>query len=166
MKKLFLNLIVVCFASLSWGQQLNVSIDKINSNSLKVGDTVLINLNVEQYLQPISSFQIFFEFDQNVLDFVKTKNVNDLFSSQWRDNINENYFVGLYIDYNKVGLTIDNDDIICQLQFVYKGGDSDLSWSRSTDNKENSKVKGITKFLNSQNEPIDLNLIDGCVCKQ
>jgi len=166
MKNLFTILALLSITSLSWAQPLKLSIDKINSSELKVGDTVSVNLHIEKYPQTISSFQMYILFDQAVLKYIETKHVNKLFKATWRDNITVNFFVGLFLDFTKQGFNVENDERICEIVFVYQGGETDLVWCAEDETKDGVKIKGKTKFLNSKNEHIDLVLVDGCVCKQ
>jgi len=166
MKNLFTILAIVFITSLSWAQSLKLSIDNINSSEINLGDTISVNLHIDKYPQTISSFQMYILFDQSVLKYVETKDVNKLFKATWRDNLTVNFFVGLFLDFTKKGFVVENDEDICELVFVYQGGETDLVWCTEDETKEGIKIKGKTKFLNSKNEHIVLELVDGCVCKQ
>lgn len=165
MKRFFISLAIVFFIGSAWAQQVTLSIDKLNSNNLKVGDSVVVNINIEKFYQTISSFQCFLEYDQNVLQFVKSKQVNDIVKSSWRENLTEYFYVGLFIDMTREGFNVSNDETLCQLSFVYLGGETDLIFGTENKIVNNAKTMGETKFTNRNNEAIELNLINGCVCK-
>jgi hypothetical protein len=59
---------------------------------------------------------------------------------------------------------IESDDVLFQLAFLYQGGETDILWGRENETKGGLKLNGETKFLQISNDPIELNLKDGCVC--
>jgi len=164
MKKFLIIISISLFSAASFSQQLNLSIDEINSSDFKVGDTVFVNVNIEKFHIPISSFQVYLKFDQSVLKYIETRDVMELFEKSWRDNITESFYIALFIDLNKMEYIIENDDVLFQLAFIYQGGETDILWGRENKTKDGLKLNGQTKFLQINNDPIELNLKDGCVC--
>ena len=166
MKSLFTTLAIVFITGLSFAQPIILSIDKYNSDELNVGDTLSVSLDVAKYPQKISGFQLYLTFDQNVLTYLETMEVNKLFKSTWRDNKTDNFYVGLFLDFTQQGFILDEDETICQLIFIYNGGQTDLIWGTIDEVKDGLKIKGQTAFINPQNEYFELTLMDGCVCTE
>lgn len=77
MKHFFISLVLTFITSLSFAQPINLSLDKYYSNEMKAGDTFILSLNVEKYTHKISVLQVFLEFDQTALRYVKTVDVNN-----------------------------------------------------------------------------------------
>lgn len=142
-----------------------LEIEKINSSTLKKGQ----HIEVKLYMNPVhvsySSFQIYLHFNHDVLDYVSTQNIDPEFKEGWRDNITENFYAAVFVDFKQNGFTMNEKTLICEIEFVYKGGETVIKWGKESEKKDGALIKGETKFTDLKNNSLALELVDGCVCK-
>jgi hypothetical protein len=144
---------------------LTLSIDKINSKTLSRGDTIPVRVYMEQNSFELSTFQLFFKYDANVIEYIKTNLVNKKFTENWHDNVIQDLFAAVYVDVNKSGFSATEKIAICELNFIYKGGETDLMFGKESVIEQEVRLNGETKFTTLTNANLPLNLIHGCVCE-
>lgn len=166
MKKSITILILFFFGFYLNGQEvLTLSIDKINSKSLSKGDPISVNIELDKTSFLLSSFQMYMKYDPAVLKYQSTQYINEKFADNWHDNNNAGgLYAVLYVDMKQDGFEVPAKTILCELEFIYLGGSSDLKFGQE-EIRENEIMKdGKTKFTDTSNSNMPLNLLDGCVC--
>jgi hypothetical protein len=164
MKKFLIIISIFLFSVVSFSQQLNLSIDKINSGDLKIGDTTKVNINVKKTQFPISSFQLYLEYNSDVLKYINTSFINDIIFKGWTDNQTDKYFAGVFIAFSKDGIFIEEDLTLLELSFIYLGGETDIKWCNGDISINGDTKKVETLFFQPNSEVLESNLQNGCVC--
>ena len=165
MKKLIIIFFVSFLALYLNGQEvLTLSIDKIDSKTLSIGDKVSVKITLGKTTFKLSSFQLYVKYNADVLEYQKTKQVYSQFGSNWHDNIVNDLFAALYVDMNQTGFEVPEDIVICELEFIYLGGNTDLKFGTKEERVNKVLLNGETLFTDLSNNNVPLNLIDGCIC--
>ena len=165
MKKTLLFVVAALFSILVQSQEMSVfSIDRVSTEGYNVGDIIDVPVYFDDLSQPIALFQIFFEFDHSVLEYVETKDINPAFDDGWRDNHTPDFYAVVFLDMNKKGKIEKQLGKVCTLSFKYLGGDTDIKWGTKDEFVEKVKKMGVTKYIAVYNSTPEVRLIDGCVC--
>lgn len=165
MKKIVLAICISLIGFYLSGQEVvTLSIDKVDAKNLSKGDVVSVKIHLNQTSFVLSSFQLYMKYDPAVLKYQKTKKVNGYLSDNWHDNDNIGLYAGLYIDMTRVGFKVSENLIICEVEFVYLGGETDLLFGKENLIEGDVLKNGLTKFTDLTNSIITLNLVEGCVC--
>jgi len=165
MKKIVLAICISLIGFYLSGQEVvTLSIDKIDAKSLSEGDVVSIKIHLDKTSFVLSSFQLYMKYDPAVLKYQKTKQVNGHLSNNWHDNDNIGLFAGLFVDMNQVGFKVSENIIICEVEFVYLGGETDLIFGTENVREGDVLKNGLTKFTDLTNSNMPLNFLEGCLC--
>lgn len=165
MRKVVLAICISLIGFYLSGQEVvTLSIDKIDAKTLSKGDVVSVNIHLDNSSFVLSSFQLYMKYDPDVLEYQKSKKVNGHLSDNWHDNDNNGLYAGLYIDMSRVGFKVSEKIIICEVEFVYLGGETDLLFGKENVREGDVLKNGLTKFTDLTNSNITLNLIEGCIC--
>lgn len=156
--------IVALFSSLN-AQEIKLEIDKVNTTELKVGEPIILNITCSSAIQDIVAFQMYFDFDQKVLTYQKTSNTAEIIASSWMENINDFFYSSNWILINKP-INIEAGTVLCSLQFIYHGGETDITWQHKQLMENGYIVKGKSLFYDSKYQEILIEYVNGCVCKQ
>lgn len=165
MKKATILIIFVLMASMAWSQGKTVlSIKNVNTDKLKTGDHIAVQLFLESSEKRLSSFQMYLKYDQDVLTYKEIKNVNSLIKNSWFDNQTPNFIAALYFDNIQKGIHFEGKQLLCEVEFIYNGGETDIQWGTESKIVDGVMFMGITKFTNIEKTDIKPELINGCVC--
>ena len=165
MKKLIIIFFISFIGLYINGQEaLTLSIDKIDTKLLSKGDKVSVKIELDKTSFQLSSFQLYVKFDQAVLEYQKTKQVYSHFSDNWNDNVITDLYAALYIDLNRTGFEVLEKIVLCELEFIYLGGNSNLKFGAKEERVNEILRSGETIFTDFSNNNIPLNLLDGCIC--
>lgn len=161
-------ILVICVSLiglyLSGQETVTLSIDKVDTQSLSKGDTVSVKIYLDQTSFVLSSFQMYMNYDPTVLKYNKTKQVNGHFAKNWHDNNNIGLYAGVYIDMARAGFKVSEKFIICEIEFIYQGGNTDLTFGTENEREGDVLKNGQTKLADLSNSTVPLNYISGCVC--
>lgn len=166
MKKLTLILGILLSAFLYGQEVTTLTIDKIDISNLNIGDKISINLNITNLEYKPSSFQLYIEYDNKVLEYVSTTNINEQIKKGWQENNNKNVYAAVCMDLSRKGFDLAKQELMCTLEFIYKGGESKLNWSTESVTEGGILKMGSTTFTDVGNNTMSVNLINGCVCEQ
>jgi len=165
MKKNFLIFVLFLMVQGINAQEINaLRIGSVDMSDLKPGDLVRVPVYFDEITQAISLFQIYITFDHTVLEFVSTTNISDSFEDGWRDNITDSFFAAVFIDMKRSGKSSEQKGKLCELEFKYKGGETELLWGTETILEENVRVAGETKLVGVDKSDLSLKLVNGCIC--
>lgn len=165
MKKLIIIFFISFIGLYINGQEaLTLSIDKIDSKSLSKGDKVSVKIELDKTSFRLSSFQLYIKFDQVVLEYQETKQINSKFGGNWHDNIINDLYAALFVDLTQTGFEVSEKIVLCELEFIYLGGDTDLKFGTENQRVDEVLRNGETKFTDLSNNNMPLNLLDGCIC--
>lgn len=140
-------------------------IDKMNSSDFTPGDIVKVSVFIDELTDPVALIQMYIGFDEKVLQYKSTSYVNPVFKNGWKDNVTSLYFAAVFISVNSTGNIEEQMGKLCELEFIYKGGVTDLIWGTEEVIQNGVRITGDTRFFDSNSKDIVLSLIDGCVCK-
>lgn len=165
MKKLILFVCISFIGFYLSGQELTtLSIDRIDSKSLSKGDNISVKIKLDKTSFVLSSFQLYINYDPDVLKYQETNQIHNYFSESWKDNDMDGLYAALYVDFNRTGFEVSEDIILCELEFTYQGGECDLSFGTEEVRENNVLLNGLTMFTDLPNNTVPLNLVNGCVC--
>jgi hypothetical protein len=158
---------ILVFLSISaFAQQVpTLEIARINSSELSIGDTVRVDLHIKSAGYELSSFQMFVMYNSDVLKLLFVDQINENFKSNWHDNKTELFYAAVFADMNRGGILLKEEELLCELVFIYKGGETNLEWGTEEIRRDGTLYEGKTIFTDLDNNDIDFTLINGCVCK-
>lgn len=146
-------------------QEINaLRIGTIDNSDLNPGDIISVPVYFDEVTQAVTLFQMYITFDQTVLKYVSTKNINASFEEGWRDNLTENFFAVVYIDINRNGKMSDQIGKLFELEFMYNGGETELLFGTVTKVEDNVRVTGETQLMGTNESILPIKLVNGCVC--
>jgi len=162
----FIAIVFVFFSiSLSAQEVSSIKIENIDSEDLKKGDTVSVSVTFNNVMEEISSFQLYINYNKEVVEYLSTENVNELFKGSWTDNATDFVYAAVFINFQGRGLVIADRKTICEIKFLYKGGETELGWGKERKENETTLIEGETIFTTWDNKNLGADLINGCVCK-
>lgn len=165
MKKSIVLLLAILFTSIAWSQNNTVlSIENVNSDDLKLDDQITVHVYLECPLKDLSSFQLYLKYDQKVLDYQKITNVNPIIKDSWFDNHTPNFIAALYLDSKQMGIYIEGKQLLFDVEFIYKGGQTTIDWGTESKIEDGVMFMGETKFTRIEKTEVILNLKSACVC--
>jgi len=157
-----------------------LSIDTVKVERLKNGDEITIPVRLKKKSGGLLlGFQFFINFNHSILkwrgtnenpqDGVINFNKSMLYSpSDWVFNDNGNQFVALWNDPKLVGVRVNNDIVLFEIKFIYKGeGNNDymlpLTWGTTFETEDNKVIKGPTEMYSEKADYYELELINGAL---
>jgi hypothetical protein len=159
MKKSIVFLIAVSFNLILFSQDYAVlRLGSTDASTLLIGDTVVVPVHCDDISNFLTmGWEIAFSFEESVLEVIPGfQYTNPLFPGNWFETYN--YLPGGLMEFTAnwndpqfIGVQIGTNDIFFKLAFIYKGGETDLTWNYG------SNLWGID---------IQTILVDGCVCDQ
>ncbi|MCF8369966.1 MAG: hypothetical protein K9G76_13070 [Bacteroidales bacterium] len=164
MRNLYILVAVLFFSLGSMAQELSLSIEKKNSAEFKKGDKVVIGVFATTQTKPIGGFQLYIQYDNEILSYSDVLNKHSAFSKEWVSNDNTRFFSANWLTLDPKGLTFKKGDKLFDLEFTYLGGETDLIWQTKQKIDNGSLVQGETMFIDTQAGIITLELINGCFC--
>ena len=75
------------------------------------------------------------------------------------------FYAALFTDKSRKGILLNGEELLCELIFIYNGGETTLEFGTEEIRKEGKLYEGKTLFTDIDNNDIDFTLINGCVCK-
>ena len=157
--------IIGLFYSLPAQDVTTFRIAEINSGNLQKGELIQVPLYIDNVSETLTSFLFFVEFDTAVLEYKRTTDIKEIFKKGWQENITEYFYAAIYMDMMKSGKKENQAGKFCTLEFLYKGGESTISWGKENIIENSIKKMGKTEAIGISNNNLNLKLIDGCVCK-
>lgn len=182
-KKGFILLVMMLAFIVGRSQSLSkatVTIDKVDISNINIGEEIVVPIRlIDKTDLKITGFQIFIEFDHNILNWkgtwenplpgIKEIHKNTPYvESDWLFNDNSNQLVAIWSDPNFNGVDIGKNEIFFEIVFIYKGGlekdyESPLTWGDKYEQKEGIVVRGPTELYDEDLQKFDVTLINGAI---
>ncbi|MCD4683992.1 MAG: hypothetical protein K8R86_11975 [Bacteroidales bacterium] len=135
MKNLILSLVMLFVGSgMVMGQTATLSVeasDPVNSESI-----VNFQIKCDVIDDEVSTFQWFFQYDPEVLTPVDIVNYHEEFPSyEWMNNLSygPDIIILTWLSSQAKNQVMKTGEVICELQFKYTGGKTELKWAKADD---------------------------------
>jgi len=162
---LLLGKFVILWALFLNAQELTtLRIGEIDVSGYNKGDKIVVPVYCDNLSDDIGALQLYITYDQSVLDYQKVSYIHPKIEEEWRDNNTENFWAAVWISMTRQTVFFNPGDKICELEFIYVGGQTDLVWGKENETIEGRIIKGETKIIDLNSQVFSLNLINGCVC--
>lgn len=139
-------------------------IGEVDVSGYNKGDKIIVPVYCDVHTGKIAAFQLYIAYDHSVLTFQKTSYINPKFQKDCIENNTENFWTANWMGDNIEEISLNQNEKIFELEFIYQGGQTDLEWETEQVVKDRVIVKGETMVINAIPEEFEVNLINGCVC--
>ncbi len=159
MKNLILSLVMLFVGSgMVMGQTATLSVeaaDPVNPESI-----VNFQIKCDVIDDEVSTFQWFFQYDPEVLTPVDITNYHEDFPHyEWMNNLNyeKDVIILTWLSTKATNQEMKTGEVICELQFKYIGGETELKWVVERDITK-AKKKILTAMWTDKGVVYDLTL--------
>ena len=167
MKSIFISfLFLFSLVSLTMAQLISLKIESIDVTEVEIGDKISIPIYCEGLDGEIGSFQMYIEYDHDVLAYQSVSNINSEVKKNLKYNNTENFWAAVWISLSRETLNISPGTKLFELEFIYNGGETLLEFGKESILQDKRIVKGKTMFVTLDSTHFSLDPENGCVCKK